>query len=232
MDAPHAAIAGKAAIKGVLIEKAELLFGVYGIEGTSLRKIATAAGSSNSYVVQYHFENKSGLVRAILEDRLGKMEARRNASFEALTPAERQDPRALLTIFWDACLSFRSPKGAHTYCKFMQYYNSQARTVPHPAFGYIGEDNSQNNEIKTRASDLYPYTIRIIQLIGQLMPSVPPHLHAQRMQYAALMFFAAVAEHDHIEMLRNVDRIADFGLAPVLDFVLAALPASASAANR
>lgn len=53
-----------------LVETAERLFAVHGLDGISLRQIAAEAGSSNHSAVRYHFKSKEGLVRAIFEHRV------------------------------------------------------------------------------------------------------------------------------------------------------------------
>jgi AcrR family transcriptional regulator len=56
---------------------AERLFAMNGVEGVSLREIQAAAGQSNSSVITYHFGSQDGLVRALLEFRYQKINARR-----------------------------------------------------------------------------------------------------------------------------------------------------------
>jgi AcrR family transcriptional regulator len=53
-----------------LVETAERLFALHGIDGVSLRQIATEAGSSNHSAVHYHFGTKEGLITAIFGYRL------------------------------------------------------------------------------------------------------------------------------------------------------------------
>ncbi len=73
-----------------LVETAERLFAVHGIEGVSLRQIAVAAGHRNPAVVQYHFGSKSALLQAILEHRLPEINAARLEILDGL----RRDGRA------------------------------------------------------------------------------------------------------------------------------------------
>jgi AcrR family transcriptional regulator len=56
---------------------AERLFAMNGVEGVTLREIQAAAGQSNSSVITYHFGSQAGLVRALLEFRYRKINARR-----------------------------------------------------------------------------------------------------------------------------------------------------------
>jgi AcrR family transcriptional regulator len=83
------------ATRELLMVTAERLFAMNGVEGVTLREIQTEAGQSNSSVITYHFGSQAGLVRALLEFRYRKINARRA---ELLTEARDQgvsgDPRA------------------------------------------------------------------------------------------------------------------------------------------
>jgi AcrR family transcriptional regulator len=60
-----------------IVLTAERLFADHGVDGVSLRQIASSAGSGNNSVVQYHFGSKEQLVQAVFEFRLPRMHARR-----------------------------------------------------------------------------------------------------------------------------------------------------------
>jgi AcrR family transcriptional regulator len=66
---------------------AERLFAEQGIDAVSLRQIGTAAGMRMAGTVAYHFGDKEGLIRAIIADRDGAIDARRR---ELLAEVERQ----------------------------------------------------------------------------------------------------------------------------------------------
>jgi AcrR family transcriptional regulator len=65
------------ATRELLMVTAERLFAMNGVEGVTLREIQAAAGQSNSSVITYHFGSTAGLVRALLEFRYRKINARR-----------------------------------------------------------------------------------------------------------------------------------------------------------
>lgn len=73
-----------AATRLLLLETAERLFAVRGIDGVTLREIQVAAGQSNASVVAYHFGSKTGLVQAIISHRQPAIEAERDAGLQAL----------------------------------------------------------------------------------------------------------------------------------------------------
>ena len=53
-----------------IVVAAERLFALHGIDGVSLRQIASEAGSANNSAVHYHFGSKEGLIGAIFRHRL------------------------------------------------------------------------------------------------------------------------------------------------------------------
>jgi AcrR family transcriptional regulator len=67
--------------KEIVVLTAERLFAVHGVNGVSLRQISAEAGMANHSVVQYHFGNKSGLIDAILVNRLTYLAHRRALLF-------------------------------------------------------------------------------------------------------------------------------------------------------
>jgi AcrR family transcriptional regulator len=79
-----------------LLRAAERLFAEQGLDAVSLRQISVAAGMRMTHAVAYHFGDKAGLIRAIVEDRSLRIEERRRPLLDEL---ERQgrvgDLRAL-----------------------------------------------------------------------------------------------------------------------------------------
>src|SRR5438874_3918312 len=65
-----------------LIAAAEQLFAAHGIDGVSLREINRASGARNAIAVQYHFEDRAGVVRAILQKHQPDVDARRHAMLD------------------------------------------------------------------------------------------------------------------------------------------------------
>src|SRR5688500_8246847 len=83
-----------------LVVGAERLFADAGFEGVSLRQISAAAGQGNNYAVQYHFGGKAGLIEAIVEYRLARVDARRLALLAAAeAKGHATDLRSLLEAF-------------------------------------------------------------------------------------------------------------------------------------
>ncbi|HMD93664.1 MAG TPA: TetR family transcriptional regulator [Trebonia sp.] len=87
------------ATRELLMVSAERLFAMNGAEGVTLREIQAAAGQSNSSVITYHFGSQAGLVRALLEFRYRKINARRAELVqEARDRGVAGDPREAVWI--------------------------------------------------------------------------------------------------------------------------------------
>ena len=78
-----------------LITAAEQLFAARGIDAVSLREINRASGARNSIAVQYHFEDRAGVVRAVLEKHRPDIEARRHAMLDQYDADATPDLRRL-----------------------------------------------------------------------------------------------------------------------------------------
>jgi AcrR family transcriptional regulator len=78
-----------------LINAAEVLFAARGIEAVSLREINTAAGQRNATALQYHFADRHGLVRAVIEKHRPAVETARHARLDAYEAAGADDLRLL-----------------------------------------------------------------------------------------------------------------------------------------
>jgi AcrR family transcriptional regulator len=82
-----------------LLDAAEELFAARGIEAVSLREITRAAGARNVMAAQYHFADRDGLVRAIMERHAPSIEAGRHALLDAYEAAGVVDLRTLTAAF-------------------------------------------------------------------------------------------------------------------------------------
>jgi AcrR family transcriptional regulator len=78
-----------------LIAAAEELFAAQGIEAVSLREIVRASGARNATALQYHFGDRAGLVRAVLEKHHLDVDVRRHALLDAYEAAGEDGVRAL-----------------------------------------------------------------------------------------------------------------------------------------
>jgi AcrR family transcriptional regulator len=87
--------AAAASTKTRLLEAAERLFAERGIDAVSLREINRESGARNAIAVQYHFDDRAGVVRAILGKHLPDVDARRHAMLDEYEARGEPDLRFL-----------------------------------------------------------------------------------------------------------------------------------------
>ena len=211
--------------KSLLLDTAELLFAQYGFEGISLREIAIAAGQANTHAVQYYFEDKAGLIYAILNDRLEHSETRRGELLNSLKKSEHKDTKKMLHVLWSPWLSLKAADGSYAFCRFFLHYMLHSDIALHPAFGRLAnnEDLSKHDE---HAEKNFPHVIKTVNILQDNFKTMPKHIFAKRLLVASKMFLAEVAEYDNIHTGRDKDkRAADFDVAPILAMALGVLKA-------
>jgi AcrR family transcriptional regulator len=118
---PKPDLPGFSQSKVALIVAAERLFALNTIAGTSLRQIGEAAGQKNSAAVLYHFVSRNGIVRAILDYRMGPIDQLRRQMLDDLLG--RSAPigiRDLLNVLvMPAANELRPRDGGNYYFRFL-----------------------------------------------------------------------------------------------------------------
>ncbi len=74
--------------KEQILLAAERMIADHGVDGVSMRRIATAVGSGNNSAVLYHFGSKDKLVEAIFEHRLPRLRERRDELVAERAPSD------------------------------------------------------------------------------------------------------------------------------------------------
>ncbi|MDY7101542.1 MAG: TetR/AcrR family transcriptional regulator [Actinomycetota bacterium] len=103
-----------------LLDAAEELFARDGVEGVSLREITRTSGARNTTALQYHFGDRDGLVRAIVDRHLPAVEAQRHALLDAYEAAGTGDLRVLAGALVRPYAA-KLDDGA-SGCRFLQIY--------------------------------------------------------------------------------------------------------------
>jgi AcrR family transcriptional regulator len=78
-----------------LLAAAERLFAERGIEGVSMREITRESGAKNAIALQYHFDDRAGVLQAIFDKHVPEVEARRHAILDEYEARGDSDLRAL-----------------------------------------------------------------------------------------------------------------------------------------
>jgi AcrR family transcriptional regulator len=214
-------VARRPSTKELLIGVGEELFGRFGIDAVSLREIAVTAGQTSSNAVQYHFGDKRGLVRAILDDRLLRHELQRRDQWKALQSGDKYEPRDLLLIFWGSIVAIRSPDGQYSFCRFLLQYMLQAQGPDRPARDLAAYNRSR----KVHAEFASLFTLQ--QVLRARYPRLTDAQFEYRWKAVAIMFLAAVVGHDNVQLAKSAGAHEEFDLQPILDLALAALGAPA-----
>ncbi|MHB1923807.1 MAG: TetR/AcrR family transcriptional regulator [Acidimicrobiales bacterium] len=81
--------------RAALVSAAERLFASEGIDRVSLREINRASGARNAVALQYHFEDRGGIVRAVVRKHYPQVDAERHRLLDAYESAAERDVRRL-----------------------------------------------------------------------------------------------------------------------------------------
>jgi AcrR family transcriptional regulator len=163
-----------------LILAGEQLFAKGGINGASMREIATHAGQGNHAAVQYHFGSREGLVRAIFDFRMDQMEAARGAMLRRAEQIGRlKDARTILEAILLPQLDLHDADGHHSYASFLSQYLLQSRS---PEFGNFSGAEPPN-------------LTRALHLLRERVDYLPPHVAQRRLISISLMFLNILVRH-------------------------------------
>jgi AcrR family transcriptional regulator len=193
-----------------LLVTAEALFASEGIEATSMRAIALAAGQSNVAAVQYHFGDKQTLLSEIFEWRAQMMEPRRREMAARAGAIETCSMRELLAIVFLPYLDMRDRDGRHVYARLLlEYLTLYGRfALQHPA-----EDTNRHDLI----------IADVLEEFYRRMGSLPEATMRLYLTMITTGFLSVICEHDLLRS-RNMDTVALDALADqMLDFMAVAL---------
>jgi AcrR family transcriptional regulator len=219
---PSPAKATALSTKALLVEAGERLFGERGFDGATLREITVEAGQSNSNVVQYHFGDKAGLIRAILADRVARIEHVRSMQLAVLDEGGQPDPKQVLKVLWIPLMSIKDRDGGHPFCRFMLQYMLHPRLTRHPlASVYMFPFGPDEGE-----ADM-PSIKKAAQLLFSTYAHLPKHLVMRRLSSLVTMFLATVVEYDNAQRLQEGQAAEPYDIDPILEMAVAALGAPA-----
>ncbi|WP_419926119.1 TetR/AcrR family transcriptional regulator [Candidatus Poriferisocius sp.] len=108
-----------------LIAVAERLFAERGVDAVPVGDVVKAAGQRNSSAVQYHFGNKAGLLKAILDPHLARLDARRAEMLDELGEGPGLD--ALIEVLVRPLASLLDDESGRCYIRIRAQLVSAAR---------------------------------------------------------------------------------------------------------
>ena len=159
-----------------LIEVAERLFAERGIDGVSLRQIATEAGTANNSAVRYHFGSKESLITAIIEYRLPYLITRRELLSARSDP---DDLRSVLEAHLLPVVDMAESADNH-YLIFIEQLGRYGRGVDHP-FLHV-------------AAPLRDSHRTFLRTAGALLTHLPSDLRVDRIATATAMCLHSSAD--------------------------------------
>jgi AcrR family transcriptional regulator len=199
-------------VRARLLDAAESLFAERGIEAVSLREIAAQAEQRNNSAVIYHFGDKRGLLDALIADRVGKVECARRRLIERAADLSRCDAATLLKLLWQPLMQIDAKRDRHYFIHFQLAYQVQNKGSEKP---------TSMDPIHHPAS---------AQIMAELEMRFA-HLSAKQMRYrlrlTAMMFWSAVAWHDHMALSPEQRLPYRFSLEETTKLAVAALATQA-----
>jgi AcrR family transcriptional regulator len=173
--------AQSAATRARLIKTAERLFAEHGIEGVSLSDINRVAGQKNKNATHYHFGDKRGLLRAILDKHQPPLVLKRDSMLEALETGDGYTisgvVRALLYPLTEKL--FDSDGGRQYLCIAAELAMTYAAVLNGVEVNYLGLGSLD----------------RLIRARHKLLQHLPGPVAQQRIQFAVSLILNGLADH-------------------------------------
>jgi len=187
--------------KRQIILAGEKLFARQGLEGTSLREIAVAAGHGNNNAVRYHFGSKEGLMQAIFQYRASQLEPMRHDMLdEAISANALQDLRTIIAMICLPHLGLRDDEGNYSYAAFLIRYLLYQRPqgILHPA-----------------DREGLPALQKIQQLFYARLSFLSPAAAERRLFFSTISFLSTLVNREN-----KISPISDAEFAPIVEDVL------------
>jgi AcrR family transcriptional regulator len=130
-----------------LIATAERLFAAEGVNGVSLREIVRASGARNVTALQYHFGDRHGLLRAVLERHRADVESARHALLDTYEAAGEDDVRALSAALVRPLAAKLAHPGGRAYLRIL----GELVNRPEPVIGRASLVDPSDSTYRWRA---------------------------------------------------------------------------------
>lgn len=194
------------------------LYATEGLHAVSLRRISTEAGSKNSAAMHYHFQNKLGVVQALVE-----LIARELARIAATLRPEQTANRSLRTACRDTLRPLVQLPARQRWGTDGVHFLSRL----------VSESDADIAEMVNRM--FAPFWQRLDRTLQQQLPDLPAPVRRLRLMFMSTNVFHGVAEvawltHTPLGDLSHFDE--DALLDHLVDYMIGGLQApSFTAAN-
>jgi AcrR family transcriptional regulator len=172
--------ADSAATRLRIIRAAEALFSEKGVDGVSLQEIGRAAGQRNRSAVRYHFEDRLGLLGAILARHAKSIAEERSRLIDAIERDHTQQDLLRVSEAWvlPVARAAEDPDGG------MDFVRISAELIGHASYSGF---------YFSRVDDLVA-SRRLAALIAGAGPEVPPEYRRPRTIAFAGFLFHSIAD--------------------------------------
>lgn len=161
-----------------LMLAAERLYGQHGLDGVSLRQVATAAGQANNYVVQHHFGSKLGLIQAVSEMRLPAMEAHRQTLVDAARAEGDTSVPRMLSCLFSPLVTVLAEQDMKDYARF--------------TLAVMHLDPQEHPFV--RSTDISPASTEIRGKLSETLSDLGPDVFRRRLALSASVFLNGISE--------------------------------------
>jgi AcrR family transcriptional regulator len=167
-----------------ILRAAERLFSEQGIDAVSLQQVGREAVQRHRSAVQYHFEDKEGLLLAILDRHTPSISAERNQLLDRIEEAgEASDLHKLAEAFvLPVAHKAQDPDGG------MAFVRINAQLIGHPQYTLFRLD-----EVRGRSGSR-----RIVRLVAAAGPPVPEELVLPRWITTTGLVFHGIADWSRV----------------------------------
>ncbi|RPF30571.1 TetR family transcriptional regulator [Streptomyces sp. TLI_185] len=191
--------------RGTLIRAAEQLFAAKGVDGVSLNEIKRAAGQRNAMALQYHFGDRAGLLRAVLDKHLPAVDARREVLLQQYEDSGAADLRSLAAaLVLPVAAKLADPDGGREFLQIV----AELLNRPEPLVEVV----------VTKGSSIHPWR-RLVQplLAAESTTVFHSRFTAMRFCHAELAARAAARPRrdDRLFTSRLIDLVTALLAAPV-----------------
>ena len=164
-----------------------------GIDSASLRKINQQSGLKNASGVQYHFGNRAGLLEALIEQGMTRVDARRRELLDDLEAAAGVDPRdAVRALVKPLADELSSEEGCH-YLLILQQLGTR------PLLGALDEGSSQ----------VHPGLRRCTRLLQPTLDTLPDEIRRERAAHLARFMLRALGDQARQRHVGRRPRLSD-----------------------
>jgi AcrR family transcriptional regulator len=191
-----------------LIAAAEELFAANGIQAVSLREIVRASGARNTTALQYHFGDRAGLVRAVLDKHHLDVDTRRHALLDAYEAEAAPDLWTLAhALVAPLAAKLGDPDGGGAYLQVL----GDLMNRPQPALDPAAFDDPEDSMFRWR------------ELVAPLLSQDALRLHRR---FVALRFAVGELARRAEEAPHTDDRLFVSHLVDLVAALLAAPPSA------